>query len=77
MARVTSPRPSSRQNTLGQPRKLFIRISADKMRWYKTQEAREREASRASCSSSSSSSSSSTSSSPRRVRISLKRRDSS
>ncbi|KAI3396777.1 hypothetical protein diail_11677 [Diaporthe ilicicola] len=70
MARVTSPRPSSRHNALDQPRKLFIRISADKMRWYKNQEAREREASRSSMSSSSSSS-------PRRLRISLKRRDSS
>lgn len=67
MARVTSPRPSSRHNTADQPRKLFIRISADKMRWYKNQEAREREASRVS----------SSSTSPRRLRISLKRRDSS
>ncbi|KAI7778747.1 hypothetical protein LA080_001814 [Diaporthe eres] len=74
MARVTSPRPSSRHNAgPDQPRKLFIRISADKMRWYKNQEAREREASRVS----SSSSSSSSSTSPRRLRISLKRRDSS
>lgn len=69
MARVTSPRPSSRHNAgPDQPRKLFIRISADKMRWYKNQEAREREASRVS---------SSSSTSPRRLRISLKRRDSS
>lgn len=69
MARITSPRPSSRHNAgSDQPRKLFIRISADKMRWYKNQEAREREASRVS---------SSSSTSPRRLRISLKRRDSS
>ncbi|KAG8159230.1 hypothetical protein KVR01_010891 [Diaporthe batatas] len=70
MARVTSPRPSSRHNVTDQPRKLFIRISADKMRWYKNQEAREREASRPSTSSS-------PSTSPRRLRISLKRRESS
>ncbi|POS73405.1 hypothetical protein DHEL01_v208203 [Diaporthe helianthi] len=71
MARVTSPRPSSRHNAADQPRKLFIRISADKMRWYKNQEA-----SRPS-SSTSSSNSSSPSTSPRRLRISLKRRDDS
>jgi hypothetical protein len=73
MARVTSPRPSSSHNAADPPRKLFIRISADKMRWYKNyreQEAREREASRVS-----SSSTSSPSTSPKIVRISLKRRD--
>lgn len=87
MARVTSPRPSTSGKSVADfPKKHFIRISAEKMRWYKAQEAREREfaaAARRSGSAGSASSSSGSSAgsigSPfaRRVRISFKRRDSS